>query len=153
MHLPSPRSPKLRDSKTDSPKAESAVTSISRCFHTASVVNGRSRDGQISSRSFSQAALAILGGVLARSPVRKVLGRSGRPSDNGLALIDDPVMGYAARRGVLLGLQQPMQSLGRSELDTDCIALSTVNRLDRLAPAQAACQFYREHPAFPRPFD
>jgi len=60
-------------------------------------------------------------------------------------------MGYAARRGVLLGLQQPMQSLGGSELKTACIALSTVNRLDRLAPAQATRQFYREHPTFPRP--
>src|SRR6266568_8658001 len=75
--------------------------------------------------------------------------RSGRSSDNGLILVYDPVMSCAPRRGILLGLQQPMQSLGGSELDTDCIALSTVNRLDRLAPAQAARQFYREHPTFP----
>ncbi len=60
-------------------------------------------------------------------------------------------MGCAARWGVLLGLQQPMQSFGGSELDTDCIALSAVNRLDRLAPAQAARQFDREHLTFPPP--
>ena len=57
------------------------------------------------------------------------------PSDDGLILIHDPVMSCAPRRGVLLGLQQPMQSFGGSELDADCIALPTVNRLDRLAPA------------------
>src|SRR6266700_676051 len=39
---------------------------------------------------------------------RLALSRSGRPSDNGLTLIYDPVMGCAPRWGVLLGLQQPM---------------------------------------------
>jgi hypothetical protein len=38
-----------------------------------------------------------------------------------------------------------MQSFGGSELDADRIALSTTNRLDRLAPARAARQFYCEH--------
>jgi len=44
-------------------------------------------------------------------------------------------MRCAPRWGVLLGFQQPMQSFGGSELDADCIALPTVNRLDWLAPA------------------
>jgi hypothetical protein len=39
-----------------------------------------------------------------------------------------------------------MQSFGGSELDAGGIALSAVNRLDRLAPAQATRQFYCEHP-------
>jgi hypothetical protein len=39
-----------------------------------------------------------------------------------------------------------MQSFGGSELNADGITRSTINRLDRLAPAQAARQFYREHP-------
>jgi len=39
-----------------------------------------------------------------------------------------------------------MQSFGGNELNADGITRSTINRLDRLAPAQAARQFYREHP-------
>src|SRR5712675_1617923 len=35
MHLKPPKPPKLRDSKTGPPKAESATTSISHSFHTA----------------------------------------------------------------------------------------------------------------------
>ncbi len=61
--------------------------------------------------------------------------QSRRPSDDGLILVHDPVMRCAPRWGVLLGFQQPMQSFGGSELDADCIALPTVNRLDWLAPA------------------
>ena len=57
------------------------------------------------------------------------------PSDNGLTLFYNPIMGCAPRRGVLLGLLQPMQSFGGGELDAVRIALSTINRLDRLAPA------------------
>ena len=57
------------------------------------------------------------------------------PSDNGLTLFYNPIMGCAPRWGVLLGLQQPMLTFSGSELYTDCIALSAVNRLDRLAPA------------------
>src|SRR5437879_7542677 len=37
-----PQSPKLRDSNAASPRAESATTAISRCFHTAWTVLGRS---------------------------------------------------------------------------------------------------------------
>src|SRR6266851_9184265 len=70
-------------------------------------------------------------------------------SDNGLTLFYNPIMGCAPRRSVLLDFQQPMQSFGGGELDTDCIALSAVNGLDRLAPAYAARQFDREHLAFP----
>ena len=57
------------------------------------------------------------------------------PSDNGLTLFYNPIMGCAPRRGVLLDFQQPMQSFCGSELDADCIAISTLNCLDRLAPA------------------
>jgi hypothetical protein len=60
---------------------------------------------------------------------------SGWSSDNGPILIYDPVMGCAARHGILLRFQQPMQSFGGRELDAVCIALSTVNRLDWLSPA------------------
>src|SRR6266567_1351416 len=45
-----------------------------------------------------------------------------------------------------------MQSFRGSELDAGCLALSTVDRLHRLAPAQAARQLYREHANFPPSF-
>ncbi len=35
MHLQTPEAPKLQDSKATSPRAESAQTAISPCFHTA----------------------------------------------------------------------------------------------------------------------
>src|SRR6266852_5470861 len=35
MHRQAPEAPKLQDSKATSPRAESAQTAISRCFHTA----------------------------------------------------------------------------------------------------------------------
>src|SRR6266571_5974860 len=42
MHLQTPEAPKLQDSKATSPRAESAQTAISRCFHTAWPLSGRS---------------------------------------------------------------------------------------------------------------
>src|SRR6266571_3587694 len=67
-------------------------------------------------------------------------------------MLYDPVMGCTQRRGSLLDLWQPMQSFRGSELDAGCLALSTVDRLHRLAPAQAARQLYREHANFPPSF-
>jgi hypothetical protein len=43
-------------------------------------------------------------------------------------------MSYAARRRVLLYLDQPMQSLGGGKLNAVGVTFSTINRFRRLAP-------------------
>jgi hypothetical protein len=60
---------------------------------------------------------------------------SGRPSNYGAVLSYDPVMGCTTSRRALLGFYQPMQRLRGGKFDTVRIALSTINRFGRLAPA------------------
>ena len=62
------------------------------------------------------------------------VGRSGWPADQRPGLCYYPVMSYATRRCVLLGLHQPMQSLSGGKRDAVSVTLSTVNRFRRLLP-------------------
>jgi hypothetical protein len=73
--------------------------------------------------------------------------RSGRPSNNGSVLPYDPVMGRATRRRVLLGFDQPVQSLSGGKFNAEGAAFSAINRLDRLLPARSSRQFNVEHPS------
>jgi len=70
-----------------------------------------------------------------RAPQPALTQLSGRPSENRFIRSHDPVMGCAARRGGLLDFPQPMERFGESECEAVGIALTAVNRLDRLLPA------------------
>jgi hypothetical protein len=77
-----------------------------------------------------------------------VAGRqSARPSQNGSTLADDPIMGCAACRSRVLDFPQPMERFAEGEFEAVGIALSAVDRLDRLLPAWSLYQFDREHPS------
>lgn len=71
--------------------------------------------------------------------------RSGRTADSSAALSDDPVMGHAACRGVLLRLHQPMLGFGHGGGDALSLALPAIDGLERLFPPRSARQLDPEH--------